>query len=162
MTDIRTRWAPEAFAGDWLIAPPDLAHDQDLETAVLLSLFSDRRADPDDQLPGAPGDVRGWWGDTPAEDSPPDPLGSKLWLLAREKQTNEVRLRAEDYAREALAWMIEDGAADEVVVAGSYPRIGWLVLRIDIYRQRTLVFTGRYGPLWAEEAGQTGVAGVRV
>lgn len=160
MTDIRTLWQPDAFSGDWFIAPPALANDADLETAVLISLFTDARADPDDKLPGAPGDVRGWWGDT--VDGPPDPLGSKLWLLSREKQTNQVRLRAEDYARDALAWMIEDGAADRIDVAASFPRLSWLVLQVDIYRQDTIVFTGRFGPFWAAEAGQGSLAGVRV
>lgn len=163
VTDIRTVWPPLTVSGDWLIAPPDLASDADLETAVLISLFTDRRADPDDALPGAPGDLRGWWGDTPADDDQPaDPLGSKLWLLSREKQTNDARLRAEDYAKDALAWMLEDGVADEIAVAGSYPQSGWLMLQVDIYRQRDLVFSGRYGPLWAAEAGQPGVPGVRV
>lgn len=160
--DVQTVWTPDLFQGDWLIAPPELAHDADLETAVLLSLFTDRRADPDDTLPGAPSDTRGWWGDTPPAGEPPDPIGSKLWLLSREKQTNDVRLRAEDYCRDALAWMLDDGAADQIDVSASYPQLGWLVLQIDIYRASNLVFTGRYGPFWAAEARQGTNPGVRV
>lgn len=86
----------------------DLTTDRGLMTAVLLSLFLDRRAEPDDKPPsGDARDRRGWWGDQFA-DVEGDRYGSRLWLLARAKRTNDVALLAQEYAREALAWMIED------------------------------------------------------
>ncbi|MBI1321344.1 MAG: hypothetical protein GC168_20665 [Candidatus Hydrogenedens sp.] len=104
----------------------------DLETMVLASLFSDRRALPDDRLPDAPSpslDRRGWCGDalrTVADDR----WGSRLWLLAREKQTAETRRRAEDYAREALQWLTDDGWATAVTVTAEWQRTGVLGLQV--------------------------------
>jgi phage gp46-like protein len=106
-----------------------------LETAVVISLFSDARAGVDDVLPDDTpardyrSDRRGWVGDA-IPDIAGDVTGSKLWLLAREKQTEETRRRAETYARQALAWMIEDGIAKSVAVSGSW--MGRGALRLDI------------------------------
>lgn len=111
----------------------DLATDAGLETAVIVSLFSDRRADPDDPLPDAGDDRRGWWGDA-VPDLPDDRIGSRLWLLAREKQLPEVLARAEDYARQALAWLVEDGVAGRVSATASAPRPGVLALAVAIDR----------------------------
>ena len=87
----------------------DLAEDKTLETAVAISLFTDRRV-TDGELPAGILDKRGWWGDLfpPVED---DQIGSKLWLLERGKINNETLAQAETYAIEALNWMIEDGVA---------------------------------------------------
>lgn len=76
-----------------------------LYRAVEISLFSWRRADPDDEVDDE--QRMGWWGDTfPAVDG--DKLGSRLWLLRRKTITPEVLRQAEAYAREALQWMIDD------------------------------------------------------
>jgi phage gp46-like protein len=52
-------------------------------------------------------DRRGWWADEFAAVEG-DRIGSRLWLLDRSKRTNETVLRAKQYVREALAWMLED------------------------------------------------------
>lgn len=76
-----------------------------LYRAVEISLFSWRRAEPDDEVDDE--QRMGWWGDSfPAVDG--DKLGSRLWLLRRKTITPEVLRRAEAYAREALQWMIDD------------------------------------------------------
>lgn len=156
MTDIRHIWDPAALVGDWLIAPPDLAHDNDLETAVIISLFTDRLADVEEVPPTAP--RRGWWGDTGKD--PADPIGCKVWLLSREKQTNDVRLRAEDYVREALAWMLTDEAADQIDIVATWVQMGVLVVAIDIWRDGNRILSRRYGGFWADEiaAAQRGGA----
>lgn len=94
----------------------DLKRESGIETAVLLSLFTDRRAEEDDELPDPNKlDRRGWWGDL-AEDQE-DQIGSRLWLLERAKATQEVRNLAQQYIEEALEWMIEDGVAQSIEVA---------------------------------------------
>ena len=50
----------------------------ELAQAVLISLFSWRKSNPDDGI-DAP-DRQGWWGDTYAV-VPGDRIGSRLWLL---------------------------------------------------------------------------------
>jgi len=149
MGDIRTVWSDTLLSGDWVIEPPDLASGHDLSTSVLISLFTDRLADEDDSLPDNTGDRRGWWGDTGPQ--PQRHIGSKLWLLTREKATNDVRLRAEDYAREALAWMLTDGVADQIDVAAAWVEFQRLDLSIDIWRQARLLMSGKWGLYWREE-----------
>jgi phage gp46-like protein len=106
-----------------------LADDPTLASSVILSLFLDRRAGADDALP-AGADRRGWIGDA-LSPTPGDRIGSRLWLLAREKQTEETRLRAEEYAAEALAWLVEDGLASSVEVAATWLRPGVLALTVS-------------------------------
>ncbi|HKD77034.1 MAG TPA: phage GP46 family protein [Ktedonobacterales bacterium] len=146
-SDIRTTFYPDLLYGDWNVAPPALESGFALETAVLISLFSDRLADVDEVLPGYSGDRRGWWADT---DSQHGPIGSRLWLLHREKQTNEVRLRAEEYARESLQWLLDDDVADTVDIDAQWLRLGWLQLAIDIRRQQRRLFHGRYEWSWEQ------------
>lgn len=94
----------------------DLASDRGLATAVLLSLFTDRRAQDDDKPPsGDATDRRGWWADQFATVEG-DRIGSRLWLLDRSTLTNETVLRAKQYTAEALAWMLEDRAVSAVDV----------------------------------------------
>lgn len=133
--------------GDWQFVPPDLLSDTGPETAVLLSLFTDGLAREDDVLPDiAQGNRRGWWADTNA---PEGPIGSRLWLLAREKQTEDVRLRAEAYTREALQWMLDDGAADQIDVTATWAELGRLDVEVGIYREARLIFARPYPLIWA-------------
>lgn len=145
MSDIATAFVD--LAGDWVVTGPGLADDEGLETAIVLSLFTDRRANADDELPGALNQRRGWWGDTYAE-VPGDRIGSRLWLLAREKQLPVVLQRAREYALEALQWLIEDGVAREVTVQAEVVRTGVLGLRIEVTRPRVPVARFRFETFW--------------
>lgn len=108
----------------------DLESDEGLETAVAISLFTDRRIS-DEQLPQGTKDKKGWWGDLFAEIDK-DKIGSRLWLLAREKRTTEVLRKAEDYAKEALNWLIEDGVGTSIIATASYNENKFLLLAIEI------------------------------
>lgn len=103
-----------ALESDLAIVAGDLAPERDLSTAILLSLFTDRRAPPSLDLAGER-DRRGFWGDAYAEKDG-DAFGSLLWTLAREKSLAIVTERAKRYCEEALAWMIADGIAERVNV----------------------------------------------
>lgn len=103
---------------DLKISNGDFASDDGLETAVSLSLFTDRRA-TDDELPFGEISKRGWWGDQ-FLDVPGDKIGSKLWFLSRSKRTQETLRRTEDYCREALQWLIEDGVAKTITVTAIF------------------------------------------
>lgn len=94
----------------------DLLADEGLETAVLLSLFLDRRANADDEIPDGTTDRRGWWADEHAP-IPGDLIGSRRWLLDRSKRSAETAKRLQDYDTEALAWLVDDGVAERVTVA---------------------------------------------
>ena len=114
--DIKIRWDIGLMAGDLSVVDEDLESESGLETAVIISLFTDRRARDDDELPDPNNsDKRGWWGDLVAEVAD-DQIGSRLWLLERAKTTENVLVKAKEYAEESLSWMIEDGVAKEIVV----------------------------------------------
>lgn len=118
--DIALVWDQSKYAADFVVAANDLQTDGGLRTAILLSLFTDRRAELTDVLPTGETDRRGWWADEFA-DVPGDLFGSRLWLLSRSKRTNDVLDRAQTYATEALQWLIEDKVATAVSVIASFP-----------------------------------------
>jgi len=145
MTDIALQWNSDH--ADVAMGPADLVADEGLDTAVLLSLFLDRRADADDGVP-LDKDPRGWWGDSFATVAG-DRIGSKLWLLSREKQLATVAQRAQTYAAEALAWLIDDGVASDVDVQAIFVAPGRLTLAIAITRPQAPPFNRQYQYVWS-------------
>lgn len=132
---------------DMAIDGPGLAVDDGLRTALLVSLFTDARSRDDDELPAGETRRRGWWGDLLAV--PGDGIGSRLWLLAREKQTEETRERAQDYAREACQWLIDDGVASQVDVSAEWlDGVGRLGLAVTVHRPGLDAVTHRFDDLW--------------
>ena len=129
MTDLRTRFDTRSLAGDLVLDGRLLAQDDSVYTAVVLSLFTDRRADPADELPVGDHDRRGWWADA-VPDVGGDRIGSRLWLLKREKQTQETLNKAREYCQEALQWLVEDGEASRVQVDTRWIDRG--VMAVDI------------------------------
>lgn len=129
MTDLALAWDATSYTGDLALAGVDLAADDGLRTAVLLSLFTDRRAEVGDPRAGETA-RRGWWGDTLTDG---DRIGSRLWLLGREKRVADVVRRAEEYARESVAWLVEDGAAERVEVTAEDDE-GVLLVTVTVYR----------------------------
>ncbi|ENG0950341.1 phage GP46 family protein [Yersinia enterocolitica] len=127
-TDIKTIWDVDASLGDWQAGNGGLLDGDDLHTVILLSLFTDRLARVDDDIDGE--DRRGWWGDSGA----PSAIGSRLWLLRRQKLTSQIAIKAEDYAAEALAWLIEDGVVAAINTRAQIIFPNKLLLQID-YQQ---------------------------
>ncbi len=85
-----------------------------LSRAVVISLFTLRRADSGDVYDGS--NKYGWWGDTyPVELG--DKIGSKLWQLLRRKLTDDVIAEVEEVSRDSLQWMIDDGICSNVDVS---------------------------------------------
>ena len=117
-----------------------------LVRAVIISLFTWRRANPDDDLPS---DLRmGWWGDTFPTFSN-DRIGSRLWLLSRAKIVDETVARAKEYAEEALAWLVEDGIASRVDVVAERQGIYMIALGCRIYKSDgTVPVDVRFTNVW--------------
>jgi len=133
--DIALFYQADALRIDAALDGGLLLTDETLLTPVIISLFTDKLAGPDDELPETEDWRRGWWGDALA-DKPGDQIGSHLWLLFRCKQTENTRQRGEEYARAALAWMVEDGIARAVDVVAMWkePTTGILCIGVDIHR----------------------------
>lgn len=155
MADIRTIWNPDDLVGDWLLAGNVLDSENELVTAVAISLFTHRTAEDGDRLPNGEtaantvGQRRGWWADHEGDLLyGATPIGSRLWLLSREKQTEETRARAEEYIREALVWITQArlATAIDIVVEWFAPeRLGAL---ITIYRGQADAIAIRFERLW--------------
>lgn len=141
---------------DLSIEANDFKPDDGLRTAVLISVFANRRALDSDVLPAGGDDRRGWWGDAvpvePSRDGRPDLTGSRLWLLSREKQTAQVLTRARQYVREALAWMIEDKVAQSIEVEAAFSRIGALGIAVAIQKPDQTLVKFKFNYTWAAEA----------
>ena len=129
-----------------LVNDNGIQQDFTLETAVIMSLFTDARATAEELLvAGLPKDhFGGWWGDSfPEVDG--DVLGSKLWLLTRAKRTDATLALGQKYAEESLQWMLDDEVAESVDVTPSWyevARKGILILAVDIQRP------GELEPRW--------------
>lgn len=114
MGDVALVWVDGLI--DLAIVDDDLAEDAGLQTSILRSLFEDRRAQPDDILPAADGDLRGWCMDEFSAVLG-DLIGSRLWLLDRSTRREDIARRSEEFVREALAWALADKVTDEIDVA---------------------------------------------
>lgn len=114
-----------------------------LQTAVLMSLFSWRRAHPDDILY----DERryGWWGDTDTVK-----IGSRLWLLHREKVLPSLVQRVDEYCKEALQWMIDDFVCQRIDIASRISGLDQIKTEITIYRFDKPRVLLKFSNLWDE------------
>lgn len=101
-----------------------LVSGRDIETAVLISIFTDAQADPDEVIPDGTADPRGWWGDPT--------MGSKVWLLQRAKRTPGTLQLAIAYVKQALAWLTADGVAAAVEVAAEWSAGGTLAGQVTV------------------------------
>jgi phage gp46-like protein len=136
VSDIATVFDPANWRFDWRMSGPDLASDPGIGTAVIISLFTDQRAEDDDVLPDdavgpfgiskkGSGDRRGWFGDfltaAAADVLPGQPyptpryrIGSRLWLYRRRKMTDDLPGLIQQDAARALQWLVDDGIATEI------------------------------------------------
>jgi phage gp46-like protein len=138
---------------DFKVDSFDFVLDEGLESAVVISLFTDRRV-PLEELPYWEKSQRGWWGDS-QNDDPNDKTGSKLWLLNREKQLDEVLRRAEDYSRQALAWMVEDGIAKSITALAEWVADGQMKLSIGIKKPNDKNENFSFDANWQAQAARS-------
>lgn len=121
-----------------------------LTRAVVISLFTWRRVEPDDNA-----DVpMGWWGDSfPAVQN--DRYGSRLWLLQRSKLTNQLVQTVRVYIRESLQWLIDDGVVSRIDLDIQRTGISELANSITLWRRDGPV-TISFNDLWSAitDAGQ--------
>lgn len=97
-----------------------------LRTAITISLFTDKRVF-ENELPQGEEKLRGWWGDEFLESQ----IGSKLWTLNRNKIDRSTKVLAEQYAEQALEWLIEDKIAKAVNVVALFEDDD-ITLEVDI------------------------------
>lgn len=100
-----------------------------LTRAVIISLFTWRRADPDDDAERP----MGWWGDTyPTIQN--DRIGSRLYLLQRTTLTNNTVELARGHLEQALAWLKDDGIVSRIAINVQRRGTERLTAEITLYR----------------------------
>lgn len=137
MSDVALRWDNDRGLFDLAIVDDDIAADDGLNTAVLLSLFTDARADDGN------GVERGHW----ADQFGPDSSGSQLWRLQRQKRQLGLASATKTWAERALQWMIDDNIATSVAVTVSLDE-DVLCLAIEIERPPNEVLNIQFSQLW--------------
>lgn len=161
-----SRWFPTDGVADWRLAAGEplnvggLASQQGIETAAVLCLFTDLRCPASHPLAYlADGDPRGWWGDgvDVRDDLGEAPLGSLLWLLERAPMNvsgTPIARWAEQFARDALAVLIDQGAVVRVdASAVANEPMGRVELTIGLFgKDGTAVFQLRFDLLWRQVA----------
>lgn len=85
----------------------DIETDDFFDTAIQVSLFSDKRANESEVLESRK--RRGWIGNEVRDDG--FEVGSKLWLFEQSRLTRTVMNQVEDAARESLQWLVDDDFA---------------------------------------------------
>ena len=134
------------------VLPPTtdaIASTEGLRLAVMMSLFTDKRADEDAEIPAGDGDKRGWWADQFALPEG-DKIGSHLWLLDRSTNADNADARAETMAQDALAWLIEDKVASAVKVTAEIRGAGNF-LEVEIDRPNEDRASFRFQHHWDDE-----------
>lgn len=150
---------------DWLLlGDGTLDATQELATAVIVALGTDRLAEIGDVLPDPDDtDRRGWWADYQAEDIWDGwPVGSRLWLLQREKiegpgsRRGATTVRVEQYIREAIQPFIDRRIGSSFEVEATRVGRQEIDALIRIYRGPVLEIELRYAILWQGMIAQGG------
>ncbi|TNV14896.1 hypothetical protein FH968_20445 [Buttiauxella sp. B2] len=119
-----------------------------LTRAVVISLFSWRRAGSDDNTT----QPYGWWGDTwPTVQN--DRTGSRLYLLKRSKLTNKTPQAAREYIQQALDWLTEDGVAAQIDVTAERTGIDTLAAGVTVWQQNGSQHNITFDDIWSELDG---------
>jgi phage gp46-like protein len=132
-------------------APGDLRAEQGLATQVLISLMTDRRVEASELRDGD--ENRGWIGDSFDVVDGETPIGSRLWLLRRSALYPGIEIKAQDYAREALQPLIDQGAVAKVDVTAT-PGVNRLDLAVALYgRNGAQIYSSKFELLWRQIDG---------
>jgi phage gp46-like protein len=163
MTDIRLVQQGEfpyqtEVSVDWMLLQDGTLDSKDaLATAVIVALGTDRLALRTDILPDPDStDRRGWWGDLDAELLWGGwPIGTRLWLVSREKitgaaaQRGALVARIDSYIREAIQPFIDRQIASRFEVWVERKDRQRIDALVRLYRGPELAVDLRYQVLWA-------------
>jgi phage gp46-like protein len=132
-------------------APGDLRAEQGLATQVLICLMTDRRVEASELRDGD--ENRGWIGDSFDVVDGETPIGSRLWLLRRSALYPGIEIKAQDYAREALQPLVDQGAVAKVDVLAT-AGANRLDLAVSLYgRNGTQIYNSKFELLWRQIDG---------
>jgi phage gp46-like protein len=154
MGDIRIVWDPTTGTGDLNILGSGLELGHDLETASLISMFTDAQSDPGDIAYDT--DPRGWWADTYAalEDPaltaiPDDRIGSKIWQAFARPRTQDTLNWLRDEVIRCHGWMLIDGVASAVDATAFFTSSGGIGAIVTITANGV---PNIYNYVWSQES----------
>jgi len=107
----------------------DLYSTDGFTSALLMSIFCERRAKPSEVAP--PEKRRGWWGNAFLGFADFE-MGSKLWLLSQARADQNSLNNSITYVNNALKWLIDDKYVDKVIVGAEYDSQNRLLLAIQL------------------------------
>ncbi len=117
MTDIAITWDEQLCRGDWSMSGGDLASGSDLQTASLVSMFTDARVDEHvPPAPAGPPDRRGCWTDTYTGWR----IGSRLWTRQRLVKNQQTLTLITGDVKDCLNWLIAEGVVSRVDISASW------------------------------------------
>lgn len=154
-------WNPAEMWADWSLNSTTavsnaggLTSARGLETAVILSLFTWKRAEDYEIDAAAYPDHKGWWGDAVDVDTSngETELGSKLWLLLRSALTQTTPQLAKTYASEALQPLIAQGACARINVDATSNFFDRIELGVSLYGEDgSVIYKQNFALLWQQE-----------
>lgn len=119
----------ESGVFDLRVDGADFAHVDGMETAIVVSLFTDARA-PDSVVKSAK-NRRGWVGDILTANVGRT-LGSLLWTYDQSRLTRDILNRLDVTVENALKWMVDDGIAREISAEVTQDSSRGIIINIDI------------------------------
>jgi len=146
MTDIRLIFDNSQGVCDWVLTGDDLDTSDDLETAVLFSLFTDCRAPDGTVPPDGTTDLRGCWIDGVEGFS----MGSMLWTIENGKKAGSMLTHARTICEQALQWLIDDGVVGAISVATTWRNGSTLNITITLTAPDGSDRTFTYGWAWKD------------
>lgn len=109
MQDLLLKQTPEGYF-DFVLGEQDFKTVLGMETTVAVLLFTDARASATEQQDALL--RRGWVGNIFRDID----LGSLIWLISQERNTQEIRNKLKSYIENALQPLIDDSFATDVDV----------------------------------------------
>lgn len=129
---------------DLVVKNGEIQTDKSLKSAVLVSLFTDARCEKT-ELPKGEFSQRGYFGDAIFKEE----TGSKLWFLNRSKYTNDTLIKAKEYAKSSLDWIVSDGLAKDIKVDSFFNEQKKLILNISILKNNDEFESITINNLWS-------------
>ena len=133
--------APVGKQGGSTVADISFAEGDPLTTAVLMSLFLNRRAYVSDEVD----EFGGWWGSQLGDQGE---CGSRLWTLKRGKHSEGIEDKVFNMASEALQWMIADGVCSDLTIEVYSPNNFTVAMNIRVFRDQKLIKELKFQNLW--------------
>lgn len=115
---------------DMIVGTNDLIRDPGLESACIITIGTDARADNSDILPNKNSNRSGFWGSQLLGFQ----VGNKLWLLGRSNLTSATAATARQYLEEGFEWMIREGIASEIIISAWVALPSQLNFSVKIYK----------------------------